>query len=242
MNTGLQDAANLAWKLVAVRRYDAPEALLDTYESERLLVAREVLRFTDKVFNIAAGQTGWQSKLRGCAGTHHRRPHDEAQLRSGQGLPQVRADRYRLRSEYCRERSRQQAEGSEAGRAGSQCTNLASSGYLRSPFQLSLYVLALSRKRLTERDTVEVTGGLGGLSQKDRATHIVARLAIGRQDAVELVAKAEIFDRYGLVDDEAQALIVVRPNGHIAWRCDSLDFAGCREFLASLGGGGHSGQ
>jgi 3-(3-hydroxy-phenyl)propionate hydroxylase len=33
---GMRDAANLAWKLAAVVRGDAPDALLDTYESERL--------------------------------------------------------------------------------------------------------------------------------------------------------------------------------------------------------------
>jgi 2-polyprenyl-6-methoxyphenol hydroxylase-like FAD-dependent oxidoreductase len=40
MNTGLQDAYNLGWKLSHVLR-GAPESLLDTYEAERLPVARE---------------------------------------------------------------------------------------------------------------------------------------------------------------------------------------------------------
>ena len=35
MNSGLRDAANLAWKLDLVRRGLAPETLLDTYEEER---------------------------------------------------------------------------------------------------------------------------------------------------------------------------------------------------------------
>jgi 3-(3-hydroxy-phenyl)propionate hydroxylase len=36
MCAGLRDASNLAWKLVAVLRGEAPDTLLDTYESERL--------------------------------------------------------------------------------------------------------------------------------------------------------------------------------------------------------------
>ncbi|MFB9236038.1 FAD-dependent monooxygenase [Plantactinospora siamensis] len=44
MNTGLQDAANLGWKLAAVLRGAAPEALLDTYQAERHPVGAEVLR------------------------------------------------------------------------------------------------------------------------------------------------------------------------------------------------------
>ena len=42
LNTGVQDAYNLGWKLAAVMR-GAPEALLDTYEEERLPIAAAVL-------------------------------------------------------------------------------------------------------------------------------------------------------------------------------------------------------
>jgi 2-polyprenyl-6-methoxyphenol hydroxylase-like FAD-dependent oxidoreductase len=34
-NTGVQDAANLAWKLAMVLKGEAGEALLDSYEAER---------------------------------------------------------------------------------------------------------------------------------------------------------------------------------------------------------------
>ncbi len=44
MNTGLQDAANLGWKLTAVLRGQASDALLDTYQTERHPVGRMVLR------------------------------------------------------------------------------------------------------------------------------------------------------------------------------------------------------
>jgi putative polyketide hydroxylase len=40
MNTGLQDAHNLAWKLAAFTKGEAGEALLDSYEQERLPVAQ----------------------------------------------------------------------------------------------------------------------------------------------------------------------------------------------------------
>ncbi|MEU6563579.1 FAD-dependent monooxygenase [Nocardia nova] len=45
-NLGLQDAVNLGWKLAAVLRDDAADALLDTYESERHPVAARVLQNT----------------------------------------------------------------------------------------------------------------------------------------------------------------------------------------------------
>lgn len=52
MNTGLQDAHNLAWKLALVIRGQAKEALLDTYTQERLPLARRLVRTTDRVFGL----------------------------------------------------------------------------------------------------------------------------------------------------------------------------------------------
>lgn len=46
MNTGIQDAYNLAWKLALVLRGAAPEALLDSYEDERRPVGAEVVART----------------------------------------------------------------------------------------------------------------------------------------------------------------------------------------------------
>src|SRR5215470_9398880 len=50
MNTGIQDAWNLGWKLALVVRGAAPDALLDTYEAERWPVGRFLLRYTDRIF------------------------------------------------------------------------------------------------------------------------------------------------------------------------------------------------
>ncbi|MFE5869585.1 FAD-dependent monooxygenase [Streptomyces roseifaciens] len=46
MNAGLQDAANLGWKLAAVLKGTAPDALLDGYHDERHPVGRLVLRLS----------------------------------------------------------------------------------------------------------------------------------------------------------------------------------------------------
>lgn len=50
MNTGLQDAANLAWKLALVVQGRAGEALLDTYHDERWPIAQRLLKTTDTAF------------------------------------------------------------------------------------------------------------------------------------------------------------------------------------------------
>jgi 2-polyprenyl-6-methoxyphenol hydroxylase-like FAD-dependent oxidoreductase len=53
MNTGIQDAANLAWKLAAVAR-GADESLLNSYEEERGGVGRALLRFTERGLKMAS--------------------------------------------------------------------------------------------------------------------------------------------------------------------------------------------
>lgn len=50
MNTGIQDAWNLGWKLALVARGVAKPELLDSYEAERWPVGRFLLRYTDRIF------------------------------------------------------------------------------------------------------------------------------------------------------------------------------------------------
>jgi 2-polyprenyl-6-methoxyphenol hydroxylase-like FAD-dependent oxidoreductase len=53
MNTGIGDAINLAWKLHMVLAGRAPDALLDSYEAERIVFARRLVHTTDRVFTLA---------------------------------------------------------------------------------------------------------------------------------------------------------------------------------------------
>jgi hypothetical protein len=55
MNTGMQDAWNLAWKLALVVRGTANPRLLDSYEAERWPVGHFLLRYTDRVFSMFTG-------------------------------------------------------------------------------------------------------------------------------------------------------------------------------------------
>ncbi len=56
MNTGLQDAYNLAWKLALVESGRASENLLESYEIERVPVATRLLRTTDQAFSVVVSE------------------------------------------------------------------------------------------------------------------------------------------------------------------------------------------
>ncbi|MDX2850707.1 FAD-dependent monooxygenase [Streptomyces sp. PA03-3a] len=64
MNTGLQDAANLGWKLAAVVRGGASDTLLDTYQTERHPVGAMVLRSSGGIIRLAMAHNAFQRALR----------------------------------------------------------------------------------------------------------------------------------------------------------------------------------
>jgi 2-polyprenyl-6-methoxyphenol hydroxylase-like FAD-dependent oxidoreductase len=64
MNTGIQDAYNLAWKLALVLKHSASTKLLDTYNEERLPNAKRLTATTDRMFNLAAGKDWFISLIR----------------------------------------------------------------------------------------------------------------------------------------------------------------------------------
>ncbi len=63
MNSAVQDADNLAWKLGLVWHEEAPDALLDSYEAERRPAAIENLRVTGRTMRFLA-PASWPMRLR----------------------------------------------------------------------------------------------------------------------------------------------------------------------------------
>jgi 2-polyprenyl-6-methoxyphenol hydroxylase-like FAD-dependent oxidoreductase len=64
MNTGIQDAFNLAWKIALVQTGAGQPVLLDSYQAERHPVAESVLRNTDRMFRFALGESVWLRLVR----------------------------------------------------------------------------------------------------------------------------------------------------------------------------------
>ena len=62
MNTGLQDAYNLAWKLSLVVKQEADPGLLNSYNDERLPVAKRLVKTTDRGFSLATSSK-WLTRI-----------------------------------------------------------------------------------------------------------------------------------------------------------------------------------
>jgi 2-polyprenyl-6-methoxyphenol hydroxylase-like FAD-dependent oxidoreductase len=68
MNTGMQDAANLGWKLAAAVHGWGGESLLDSYHQERYPVGRQVLHSSGAILRLALIRPGWGRKARNIVG------------------------------------------------------------------------------------------------------------------------------------------------------------------------------
>lgn len=64
MNTGIQDAFNLAWKLALVAHGKSPESLLNSYNEEREPVAKTVLTLTDRLTRMGTMQNPFGRQVR----------------------------------------------------------------------------------------------------------------------------------------------------------------------------------
>ncbi|WP_179472688.1 FAD-dependent monooxygenase [Mycolicibacterium vinylchloridicum] len=65
MNTGIQDAYNLGWKLAFVVRGLADESLVDSYNAERHPIGVQLLKTTDRMFSVFGGQNPLARLARG---------------------------------------------------------------------------------------------------------------------------------------------------------------------------------
>jgi len=234
MNTGLQDAANLAWKLTLALRGDLPANLLDTYHQERWPVGQKIIKFTDRIFSLIISQKTWLSGLRNrllprFAGTVSRTGvlrgkafHFVSQLGIRyHGLGFLRDD----------------GPFKAVLKAGERAPN---AGIARGVDVFSLiqgyrfHVLALSSRPLdepeiarlaSEMDQLPVPAGIG------LGRHIVCHSLIGRDPRIHRCECSQIFQAYGLDDENPQALFLIRPDGYIAYRSLQLHLSGLRRFL-----------
>ena len=87
MNTGLQDAFNLGWKLAAVVRGEALDSLLDTYHQERHKVGQEVVELTAGRMKDVSAQKERDEEAEEQANTQFSVNYRESKLALG-GIPE----------------------------------------------------------------------------------------------------------------------------------------------------------
>jgi 2,4-dichlorophenol 6-monooxygenase len=240
LNSGVQDAHNLAWKLAAVLTGKAPDSLLDTYEAERRPVGQ---------FNL-----GWAMS----AAAHHQVVIDGA-IGLGQHVPPQRrtpmffgyfaptpvgvAQRARAAEIFATHRGECQAHDVEIGFGyetgavvpdGSRPPARAPLGDVYQPttrpgHRLPHAWLERDGQRLSTQDLAGAGTGFVLITGPDGAPWVEAAAQVGEKLSVPIVA-VRIGDgaEYTDVDVDGgwaavreitdEGAVLVRPDNHVAWR------------------------
>lgn len=217
MNTGIQDAYNLAWKLALVLRGVAPASLLDSYEAERRPVGQEVIERT-----IAASISYGREK-----------PQQEDPLVNTQVLvsypdsPLARDDAPTL--------------ADRVPRPGDRAPDAAGLRRARQNFPIRWFEVLRGTEHVLLLHAPDNAGDLRAQAEAAAALaadcslplRVVVVTGVGSylpeypgyasyQDAAGTFTKA-----YGA---QASAFLI-RPDGHLAWRGPSADHPGLAQFL-----------
>ena len=223
MNTGIQDAYNLGWKLALVARGVVPPAVLDTYHTERHRVGEVLLKSTDRMFSALAGG--------GRIGLAVRRFAPALAIRA-LGFPIVgkRLARFVSQTGIRYRDSALSTEAHGAGRlprhaphAGDRAPDVELgyrhrvSDLLRGPHH-TLLLFGGRSTALIERFSElarEVTARYGDLVKP-----VVIRLANAQPPRGEVDEHGAAHDRYGA---DPGAIYLVRPDGYIGFRGAETD-------------------
>lgn len=236
VDAGLMDAANLAWKLAAVLKGGVDDALLDTFEAERSPVAHESQQFADQLLGLADGRAGWRGRARMLLAP--RWPGDAFGL---EGLQEVLLRRFgQFDLAYPPNRYLDGESSGRPPRPGERAPDARLPGGSRVLDLLAGYrfaLLALSRRPLSPGDLDRAEGALAVLREAGAVTCLVAQPATRAPACPGSAEPAEVHGRYGLADEDAQALVLLRPDGQVAWCAESFDWMACARALAALGAG-----
>ena len=205
LNSGLDDAGNLAWKLAAVLHGEADGSLLDSYSTERVQAARENIAYGAKSTEFMAPPNFAFRLLR------------EATLRLAVGDEKVRPLINPRQSAPVQYRD----SALNVPQSGRWTSDLAAPG---QPAPEALLAAAHGQVHLSQAfgtDFVCLVFSDGALPAA--LTHLAAR-GIG---VLEIPPEADPLgqarDRYGLDAATAQALVLVRPDGYVMGRWHGLD-------------------
>jgi 2-polyprenyl-6-methoxyphenol hydroxylase-like FAD-dependent oxidoreductase len=249
MNTGIQDAYNLSWKLALVAADEAPPELLDSYEAERWPVARRVLRFTDRLTRLLtlrnpvaeSLRNGALSLLLGPRPVWHRLATGLAELDVAyRDSPLVAEAWDGLLPGFLR-------PGPAAGdRAPDGWLQVAATGEPRRLFEAlrgTRHALLLFEGKAGTADDRRLLGEVGRALRQDYGRHVAvvqvraAQAGPGDDEGALMLLdpRLGLHDRYGA---SSPCLYVVRPDGYIGFRGRPATEEGARSYFRRVLSGG----
>jgi len=228
MNTGIQDAWNLGWKLALVLSGAAHLKLLETYEAERWPVGRALLQYTDRVFSVFV-----RSLSRNPLVVWLRRSVVSRVLPGILKSKRLGSFAFYFISEFSihYRKSSLVTEGEPRLRSGPRAgdrlpdfklTRDGRSTYLQRELSgPSFHLLLCGHSESWDGDDI------GELAT---CHHLKLHYLSRNPDANILVDSGVALARLGIRD---MGQYLVRPDGYVAYRCGGRDLSGVQQYLAS---------
>ncbi|MDQ6808958.1 MAG: FAD-dependent monooxygenase [Verrucomicrobiota bacterium] len=233
MNTGIQDSFNLAWKLALVVQGRAPVELLSSYNDEREPIAKSVLNLTDRITRVATVRNPVAQSVRNFL------LPVVGQLEFVQGNI---ADRMTELAVNYRRSAIVEHHGGGALRAGDRAPDCDLRGVdqraqrlfelFRDPRHVLLVFLGADTG-LWQEEHAQIRA-LGELFADVLCSYSLVRGRGGHADGIpsllqDVTGAAHL--SYGL---PTGGLMLVRPDGYIAFRCGELDARRLEACLARI--------
>ena len=227
LNSGLDDAGNLAWKLALVQQGHARESLLDSYSIERVLATRENIAYGAKSTEFMAPPHSGFALMR------------EAALRLAMVTPAVGSlinPRQSAPIEYVGSPLNQPQQGgafTAGARVGlpapeAEVLVLHGPGHLTALFGRCFVALYFSGEPNVPAALQQLTGAArSGLA----ALHLVRVAARGTADANAVVDElGQAWQRYDAAED---TLYLIRPDGYVMGRWRSASASAAADAIAA---------
>jgi 2-polyprenyl-6-methoxyphenol hydroxylase-like FAD-dependent oxidoreductase len=229
MNTGIQDAWNLGWKVAMVSRGWANDRILASYHAERWPVGRILLQATDRLFSTVASSAAGGPFVR-----FMRRLMVRWVVAPALSRRRLRAFAFHFISQLgIRYRaSPAVAEGAPRLRHGPRAGDRLPDARVQRAAHATYLQQELSQPRVH----MLLCGPVGGWNTDrikeltDEFQDVLAITYLTREDADEALVDVhgEALDRLGV---ESTAQYVIRPDGHVGFRCAGTDLTAAVEYL-----------
>ncbi|QMW21601.1 FAD-dependent monooxygenase [Sandaracinobacteroides saxicola] len=236
MNTGMQDAFNLSWKLASVIRGWAPASLLDSYDAERQPKAERLINFTDGGFRrLVTPNAATEAAIRLLGASFLNTTRVQDRLRAAVEEVDLHYRGGALAESY---------DGSGGVLGGDRVPDAQ---VVRGPGRRASRIqqlfrgthwtaLFLAGKRGDAHDLIDIADELVGIyGERIKAFVITPTLCFGNGDAalVELVHDVddEAHHAFGVSDP---TLILVRPDWYVGLRCSAHNASAIENYLAKV--------
>ena len=241
MNTGIQDALNLGWKLSLGAHGLASEELVDSYDAERRPVGQHVLQFTDRLFRLASSHSSLlklpRTKLLPVLAP---KASESKALRSRLFRTVSQLDtQYRGSAVVDTGTTRLPAFLTAGPKAGDRLPDALVVDHgrdrrLHDILSAPGFHLLLCGPGWPADTQLQLHNTLGRLSPWLSVQRLNAgsRLAASNPNEIQDI-HGHAFERLGL-SARRPALLVVRPDGHIGFRSQGTDLTGAVEYLQRL--------